>query len=109
MVASYPGRREGKSAGYEAIGNGCLIFGGELHVRSSRLRGGSISTLLDRYVVAGERGLDTIECHLQTFALVDTCTEKKFSEVLIFAQEAHFRIMRKFTPFENFPLYGIVA
>ena len=36
-----------------------------------------------------------------------TCAENKISKVFIFAHTARFRIMRKFAPFENFPLYGI--
>ena len=35
-----------------------------------------------------------------------TCAENKISIVFIFAHTARFRIMRKFAPFENFPLYG---
>ena len=37
---------------------------------------------------------------------IQSRSARRFKPVFIFAQEACFRIMRKFAPFENFPLYG---
>ena len=43
-----------------------------------------------------------------TVQATPTCAENKISKVFISTHTAHFRIMRKFAPFENFQLYGSI-
>ena len=117
------------------LGNGCLVFRGKLGVRSSWLCGSlrtEIGTLFNcrggnfnssrrdrtRKRAIQTRNLrdlllkETIKCHLRTFHprltsfFFATCVQNKFLKVLIFTQVACFRIMQKFAPFENFPLYS---
>ena len=100
-------------------------YRGKLGIRSSWLCGSrtEIGTLLNHTVGifnssrrdrTGQRAVriqNLRDLLLEEKINIFTCPEQIFESFFfkIFAQVAYFRIMRKFAPFKNFPLYGMVT